>query len=454
MWTQTGRQAGTGRQKNTEMYTAFTTPSQRKATAPPPPAASNTPANSGAAESFVYASDFAAPPPQTPLMEKAMAAADGSPLRSLDRRPFLASVIPTPRFTRSGGERDMLADIEEEGFKGVELIKQAAAAKAEYETELKDLLVEAESAVASLREQIAPGVAKAAAAAPQAAATPSACSSGRNAAAAAVAVPAVPAPAKPIEFDLLGLESTPSAVNTSSGGESAYGTHGNHPFGNHPFEAVAPPPLPTSISPPISLFDLTDSADGASACTVPSAASLPKTPATVGEVGAGRGSSTCSRPGSNAPNAHFGMAGSTAAAAGDAASAPTVSGASPPPPPPPPPPPDPPDPPPLPPPRRGSAAATADVGFGGIDGQGRDEPVLSVEQMPSQAREASPCSLPARVLQVRPAGQAACRPRQVVLRLQSLSWERTGGLGSKLGAQPGLGWRQGALRAVGRHGGD
>ena len=40
-----------------------------------------------------------------------------------------------------------LADLEEDGLKGAELIKAAAAAKLDYETELRDLLVEALSLI-------------------------------------------------------------------------------------------------------------------------------------------------------------------------------------------------------------------------------------------------------------------------------------------------------------------
>ena len=218
----TDRQAGTGRQKNTEMYTAFTTPSQRKATAPPPPAASNTPANSGAAESFVYASDFAAPPPQTPLMEKAMAAQrELRRLRSLliagpsSRR--LGDPHPEVHPERLAVERDMLADIEEEGFKGVERSSRrrqlprlnTRPSSRTYSSKRSPLLPVCVSNhtwcrkgrrcsawAAATRVRAAPG----------------------EMPAAAVAVPAVPV-RQPIEFDLLGLESTPSAVNTSSGGE-------------------------------------------------------------------------------------------------------------------------------------------------------------------------------------------------------------------------------------------
>ena len=54
-------------------------------------------------------------------------------------------------------ERDMLADLEDEGFTGAELIKQAAAARKEYELELQDLLAEAEEQVESLRDEIQEG---------------------------------------------------------------------------------------------------------------------------------------------------------------------------------------------------------------------------------------------------------------------------------------------------------
>ena len=66
---------------------------------------------------------------------------------------------------------------------------------------------------------------------------------------------------------------------------------------------------------------------------------------------------------------------------------------------------------------------------------GRDQPVLSLEQMPSQASEGIAMLI---------AGTSALKygrqgkPHAVVARLsadlRSLSWERTGGLGSKLGA--------------------
>ena len=48
----------------------------------------------------------------------------------------------------------MLAGLEEDGLVGAALIKAAAAAKEEYEMELRDLLEEATAAVDALREQV------------------------------------------------------------------------------------------------------------------------------------------------------------------------------------------------------------------------------------------------------------------------------------------------------------
>ena len=55
-------------------------------------------------------------------------------------------------------ERDMLAGLEDDGLTGEELAAEAAAAKQEYETELRDLLDEATAAVDAFRREIAPNL--------------------------------------------------------------------------------------------------------------------------------------------------------------------------------------------------------------------------------------------------------------------------------------------------------
>ena len=66
---------------------------------------------------------------------------------------------------------------------------------------------------------------------------------------------------------------------------------------------------------------------------------------------------------------------------------------------------------------------------------GRDEPVLSVEQMPSQAREGIAMLIAgASALKYGRQGKPHAVLAKLSSDLQSLSWERTGGLGSKLGA--------------------
>ena len=105
----------------------------------------------------------AVPEPMTPLMQHATESqkqlrllrgmqTSGPPARRL------GDPHPEVHRERLLAEQDILAGLEEDGLSGAGLIKAAAEAKQEYEMELSDLLVEAEEAVAALREQIAPGM--------------------------------------------------------------------------------------------------------------------------------------------------------------------------------------------------------------------------------------------------------------------------------------------------------
>ena len=102
-------------------------------------------------------------PVSDPMLEQAMMAQRelrklrhmneaGPPTRKL------AEPHPILHPLRMQTESEILADLEAEGLSGEELSREAANAKAEYETELRDLLDEAMSAVAALRGELAPDV--------------------------------------------------------------------------------------------------------------------------------------------------------------------------------------------------------------------------------------------------------------------------------------------------------
>ena len=126
-------------------------------------------------------------------------------------------------------EMDMLAGLEEDGLVGAALIKAAAAAKEEYEMELRDLLEEATAAVDALREQIAPSAPKPPPAQPVVIA-------------AAPAPP--PPPPQPAVDDLLGLSVfAPAAPPPPQMPMASNSSNNTNPFGD-----LLPPQQPVMSS--------------------------------------------------------------------------------------------------------------------------------------------------------------------------------------------------------------
>ena len=141
-----------------DSYVKFTTPAQKGRSAVRPPQ----PVPSAASRPTPAAPLAVVPAELSPLMQRATEAQrELRLLRSLleggpaDRR--LGDEHPALHPQRLRTERDILAGlVEDDGFEGDELEREAAAARRDYEQELRDLLEQATAAVDAIRDELTP----------------------------------------------------------------------------------------------------------------------------------------------------------------------------------------------------------------------------------------------------------------------------------------------------------